>query len=108
MRTVRKRMKRTSAAITSSAMSPDAMSVLLFVDERRGALDLRDLDPRAGLEHLSLHERARRPLLAADLHAAPVGVDPLEHGRAGADERLRPRPQLGRHAQVLLRDRAQN
>ena len=58
----------------------------LFVDERGRALDLHDLDLRARLEHLVGHVRARRPLLAADAHAAARAGR-----RAAARRRARPR-----------------
>src|SRR5579884_83949 len=55
-------------------------------DERRGAVDLCDFDLLSGQQWFAVEERARRPLLAADLHAAAGTVDLLEYKRLLADE----------------------
>src|SRR3954469_15702359 len=75
------RIERESVATTNAATTRMTISATTgapscsFVDERRCALDLCDFDARAGLEDLVRHERARRPLLAAEADAAAVVVD---------------------------------
>src|SRR5271169_3897322 len=104
--TVRHNVSRTRKTTMAAAIS-GYMSAPSFVDERGRALDLHHFDLRAGLIHRVLRVRARRPFLAADLHAASPGIDPLEHdglrplerGGAGADG--------PRHRQVRLGDRPQ-
>src|SRR5689334_19033016 len=91
IRTVRQSVNSTNAATTSTTITATTTS-LLFVDERRRALDLRHLAPRPGLEHLIRHVRACRPLLAADPDTAAGGVDALQHDRGRADERGGARP----------------
>src|SRR6059058_5419389 len=90
---------RTKTATTARTISA-AISSLLLVDEGGRALDLHDLHVRAGLDHLRLVERPRRPDLSADLHPPAVQVDALEREPARADERGRPRPKACRHVQV--------
>src|SRR4051812_10302991 len=106
MRTVLASTTSTNTATTAATISGTIWSPS-FVDERRGALDLRDLDLRTRLEGLVRHVRARRPLLAADPNAATGPVDALQHGRARALERRSPSPQRGRETQVGPRDRPQ-
>src|SRR3954454_15207319 len=107
IRTVRQSVNTTTNKMTNSTISAASTADPLFDDERRGALDLRDLDVRARLDHLIVEERARAPDLAADLDAAAERVDALEQGRAPADERGRAGADRHRHAQVPLGDRPQ-
>src|SRR2546421_12710488 len=107
MRTVRASTISTKSATTSRTMI-GAIRSLLFVDERCRALDLHDLDPRPRLDHLGLVEGAGAPDLAADLHAAPVSVGPVEDEAVRAHERGRARAERVRHAQVRPRDRPED
>src|SRR5918992_3189438 len=88
------RMARPSVISTSTATTPSTIRVatryLLVGDQRRGAVDLHHVDAGAGLEHRVLVVRSRGPHLAAYLDAAPVGVNPLDDHRAGADQGGRP------------------
>src|SRR6266540_4826772 len=102
MRTVRASTKSTKSATTASTISV-VTTGLLFVDERRRALDLDDLGARTRLEHLVLHVRPSRPLLAADANAPAVQVDALDHERFRADERVCPHARRRRQLQVPLR-----
>src|SRR5438067_8315039 len=106
MRIVRAITNRTKAATASNTMSVTTTNLLL-VDERRGALDLGDFDLRPGLEHLTVHVRPRRPLLAADPHAASVGVHTLQNRRLRADERGGAGANHRGHVEVGTRDRAE-
>src|SRR5262245_46388384 len=81
---------------------------LLLVDESRCALDLDDLDPFAWLYHLVVHERAGRPLLAADPHPAAVDVDPFEDERLRADERSGSGSQQRRHVEMAPCERTED
>src|SRR2546425_1544194 len=103
MRIVRARTRSTSAATTSRTIKP-ATTDLLLVDERRRALDLDDFDPCARLDDLVLHVGARRPLLAADSHAASVRVHALEDERPRSDEGRGPGAQHRRHMQMAARE----
>src|SRR6476646_9531098 len=97
MRTVRARTSSTITATMRMTTRP-TIGAPLFVDERGRALDLHDFDLRARLERLVGHERARRPLLTADAHAAAVLVDALQHDRSGPLECGRARAEGSRHA----------
>jgi hypothetical protein len=77
----------------------------LFEYERGRALDFRHFNPHARLEYLLLEERSRRPLLAADPHAAAVGVHALQYQRRRPDERRGTRSRECRHPHVAPRDR---
>src|SRR4051794_20677735 len=88
-------MVRTSVIRTSSATRPatiraisvdDKASRLRGIDDGVGAVDTDDLGGGAGLEDGRV-VRTGGPDLAADLHAAVVGVDPLEDESGAADER---------------------
>src|SRR4029079_11249435 len=88
-------MMNRNTARTISAMTAGSTSASSFRDERRGAPDLDDLHPLAGLDHLIVIVGARGPDLAADPHAAETLVvgDPLDDHRAAAHERRRAGPQ---------------
>src|SRR3954454_14259744 len=107
MRIERESVATTNAATTRMTISATAAAPS-FVDERRCALDLCDFDARAGFEDLVGHERARRPLLAAEADAAAVVVDALHDDRACADECGCPGAHRGRHAQMRTRERTQD
>src|SRR5437868_3719646 len=97
IRTVRASTNRTST--TTTAMTIQAITTTpSFVDERRCALDLGHLDQLAGLEHLLVGERPRRPHLAADLDPPAGRVDALQNGGLRADERGRTGAHRMRHA----------
>src|SRR5687767_8903900 len=97
------RIARASVISTTTASTPSTISVaiwgsfLSFGDERRGAVDLQNRNAGARLERLVLVIGPRGPELSANLHAAAVGVNALDHrgrsaherGRAGADLRRR-------------------
>src|SRR4051812_24144871 len=106
------RIERESVATTNAATTRMTISATTgapsFVDERRCALDLCDFDARAGFEDLVRHERARRPLLAAEADAAAVVVDALHDDRACADERCRTRAHRRRHAEMRTREWTQD
>ena len=70
------------------------------MDKRGCALDLGHFDPRAGLDHLVVEERAGAPLLAAELDAPAIGVHALEDERARADQRRRAGAQPSRGAEM--------
>src|SRR5688572_28994665 len=104
------RIARASVISTTRATTPSTISVamwapfLSFGDERRGSVDLHDLDPGARLERGLLVVGPSGPDFSADLHASAVGVHALDHrgrpthqrGGAGAD--------TGRGAQVAPGD----
>src|SRR5215213_10785035 len=96
-----------NTARTISAMTPASITASSFRDERRGAPDLDDLDPLAGLDHLVVVVRARGPHLAVDPHATdPLVVgDPLDDHAALADQRGRTGAQQRRPAPVRARER---
>lgn len=79
----------------------------LFVDERRHALDLGDLDPRPRREHLTLVKGTSTPGLTANLHSPAVAIYLLEDNGGRAHESRRPGAQGGRHADMTARERAQ-
>src|SRR3954453_1149639 len=106
MRTVRMSTSSTTAATTIRPITPAPITTSLVADERRGALDLQDLDTRARLERLLLVVGVRGPHLAADLDRAVVGIDAVEHHRPGADECRRAGARVRGHAQVARRQRA--
>src|SRR3954453_18263755 len=96
-----------NTARTISAIRPAVIAVSSFRDERRGAPDLDDLDPLAGLDDVVVVVRPRGPYLAVDPHAADalaVG-DPLQHHAGAAHERRRAGAQLRRLAPVRARER---
>src|SRR5512133_3834782 len=106
MRIVRARVMNTRAVTmrgTINVATPD----LLLVDEGRCALDLDDVDPRSGLDHLIVDERARRPLLATDAHPASVDIHALQDEGLRADERGRTGAKGRRHPQVAPGQRAE-
>src|SRR3954468_135142 len=105
MRIERESVATTNAATTRMTISGTTAAAPSFVDERRCALDLCDFDAHAGFEYLVGHERARRPLLAAEADAAAVVVDALHDDRAGADERGSPCAHRRWHAQMRARER---
>src|SRR5919108_4702176 len=100
MRIVRARTRSTRAASTRSTIKPAVTTDLLFVDERRRALDLDDFDPRARLDDLVLHIGPCGPLLSADAHPAAVRVDTLEDEGLRSDEGSRARAQHRRDLEV--------
>src|SRR3954447_5226240 len=67
MRTPDAATTRTKTIRTSRAMTPPVMGTTSFSHERRGALDLDDENPLAGLEDVTLVDRAGRPVLAFEL-----------------------------------------
>jgi hypothetical protein len=79
-----------------------------FVYERRGAVDLEHLYPRAGLEGVVLVVRAGAPYLARQPHGTAVAVHAVDHDRGGADQRRGAGAQLRRHVQVTAGDRPQH
>src|SRR5919112_6487546 len=87
------RIARASVISTTSAITPRTISVaicaptLSFGDERGGAVDLHDLDPRTRLERVVLVVGPRGPNLSPDLHAAAIGIHALDHGGGPAHER---------------------
>src|SRR5215213_10720808 len=91
-----------NTAITISAMTPASTRASSFRDERRGAPDLDDLDPLAGVDDLVVVVGPRGPDLTIDPHAADALVvgDALDDHPGLADERGRAGAQLGRHAPV--------
>ena len=78
------------------------------MDERRGALDLGNLNLGARLDHVAFVERNSAPYLAADLDVAAVQVDLVDDDRARADERGGARPDRMRHLQMAAGDRPQD
>src|SRR5918994_895340 len=87
------RIERASVMSTTSATTPSTISVAICApflsvgDQRRGAVDLDDLHARARLERGVLVVGACRPDLSADLHAAAVRVDALDHRGRPAHQR---------------------
>src|SRR3954470_18207076 len=106
------RIERESVATTNAATTRMTINATTgapsFVDERRRALDLCDFDARARLEDLVRHERARRPLLAAEADAAAAVVDTLHDDGVRADERGSTGAQGRWHAQMCTRERTQD
>src|SRR4051794_20055804 len=98
----------TTAATTMSTIKLAKGVLFLFVYQRRGALDLHDLDPGAGLEGVVLVVGAGGPDLAVQLHRAAVAVDAVDHHGRRPDQRRRSGAQLRRHVQVAPRDRSQH
>src|SRR6476661_7661008 len=76
----------TNTRMTSSAITPPAISTPSFGHERRGAPDLDHLDALARLVHPVGLERARRPVLALELDGPVVLVGRLEHHGLAPDE----------------------
>src|ERR671935_2568089 len=105
-RIVRASTSRTKTATTSKTINATTTDLLL-IDERSRALDLRNFDLRAGLEHLAVHVRTRGPFLAADADATAAPVHALQDGRLRADERRRPGAHERRNMQMRTRDRPQ-
>src|SRR5215204_6837720 len=107
------RIARASVISTTSARTPSTISVAIWGpflsvgDERRGAVDLHDLNSGAGLERVIVVVGARGPDFPAYLHAATVGVNALDHGGRPADERRRAGADPGRSTQMAPRDRPQ-
>src|SRR3954470_10465479 len=98
-----------NTARTISAMTPGSTRASSFRDERRGALDLDDLDPPADLDDVVVVVGPRGPDLAVDAHAAdPLVVgDALEDHGLLADERGGTGTQVGGHPPHAARHRAQ-
>ncbi len=74
--------------------------LLRSIDQGGCALDLHDVDRRPGFKNLVFHVRARGPDLAADLHLTVVGVNPLEHERTLAHQRIDAALQFSRCTQM--------
>src|ERR1043165_9791647 len=79
IRTGRATTSRTKAATAAKTIKAIMRISCSTKDERRGALDLCDLDVLSGMQCLAVEEWTGRPLFAADLHAAAGAVDLLEH-----------------------------
>src|SRR5579862_7226184 len=105
-RIVRARVTTTNSATTAMTMSA-IKDCLLFHDERGRARNLHDVDGSPHFDDGTVHERARRPLLAADLHAAAAGVDTARHDRLATDERGCARARERGNVQVRARDRTE-
>src|SRR5215212_8589270 len=93
------RMPRASVTSTTTAITMRTIRVAkwvlsLFVYQRRRAVDLEHLDPRAGLEGVVLVICASAPDLAAELHGAAVAIHAVEHHRRATDEGRRAGAQL--------------
>src|SRR5215212_2227639 len=109
IRIPRESVNRTTTATTIRAIRAAIwLQSSSFGDERGGAVDLHDLDARAGLERVVLIVGAGRPHLTADPHLAAVRVDPLEHHRTAADQCGGAGPDPGRRLQMPARDRPQH
>src|SRR3954453_9426965 len=77
----------TKIRMTIRAMTPAVMGCSSFSYERRGALDLDDLDAGARLEDAAVLERPGAPVLALELDHAGVLGGGLEHERLPPHER---------------------
>src|SRR5215204_7270464 len=108
IRIPRATVNSTTAAMTMSTIRVAKWVLSLFVYERRGAVDLEHLDPRAGLEFMVLVVRAGAPHLARQTHGTAVAIHAVDHDRGCADQRGRPGAQLRRRAQVPPGDRPQH
>src|SRR3954470_10440090 len=106
IRTVRAATISANSTSTAPTIRPVIARSPSFADERGRAPDLDDLHARARLDDLVIHEGARRPHLAVDLHAADALVvgDPLEHHRGPPDQRGGAGADLRRRAHVAPRD----
>src|SRR3954454_2252380 len=98
-----------NTARTISAIRPAVIAVSSFRDERRGAPDLDDLDPLAGLDDVVVVVRAGGPHLAVDAHAADTLVvgDALHHHPGPPHQRRRAGAQPRRLAAVRAGQRPQ-
>src|SRR4051794_9969143 len=90
----------TTTATTMSTISEAKGVLSSFVYQRGRAVDSEHLYARAGLEGVVLVVGAGAPHLARQADRAAVAVHAVDHDRAGADQRSRARPKLGRHVQV--------
>src|SRR4051794_37217895 len=96
----------TNNSPTPARIASAMTSISSFRDERGCALDLHHFDAIARRHHVVLVEGTGTPDLAADLHAATVTVDLLEHHRAGPDQCCCAGPDAWRDVQMPARDRA--
>src|SRR4051795_4034196 len=87
MRTDRMSVMSTTNAIASRTIRPAVIRTSSsFGDQRRGAVDLHDVDPLAGFEDVALVVGPGGPHLAPDLDLSLLCVHPLKHRRPLPDE----------------------
>src|SRR4051794_22647811 len=99
------RISTTSAGCMVSSFSVPSTNLRVetryLVHERRRALDLQYVDPRARFDDQVLVVRTGGPQLSVDAHLAAVGGDPLDHEGLPADQSLVSQHQRGAGVQPL-------